>query len=100
MKTYVIAECIGCGAKKKVLRNEIPKDEMPICDKCRMPMIANMTAKQAAKITELSVSTIYTLAQQDRIPHTRCPRLTFSYRGLLYWMEGSDTYQILMERKK
>ena len=36
----VTCECIGCGAKKDVGANEIPPDEVPMCDVCMMPMIA------------------------------------------------------------
>ena len=36
----VTCKCIACGAKKEVGANEIPPDEMPMCDVCFSPMVA------------------------------------------------------------
>ena len=36
----VIAKCIGCGEKREIKENEIPKGNHPCCNKCGMPMIA------------------------------------------------------------
>jgi hypothetical protein len=36
----VKVKCIGCGATKEVCAGEIPKDEVPMCDSCFMPMVA------------------------------------------------------------
>ena len=40
MNLIVIVKCIGCGNKKEIKANEIPKGDHPCCDKCGMPMIA------------------------------------------------------------
>jgi len=37
---YIIAKCVGCGKKREIKENEIPKGEHPCCDDCGMPMIA------------------------------------------------------------
>jgi len=37
---FIIAKCIGCGDKKEIRENEIPRGEQPCCNKCGMPMIA------------------------------------------------------------
>lgn len=36
----VIVKCVGCGTIKEIKPGEIPKDEVPMCDKCFMPMVA------------------------------------------------------------
>lgn len=36
----VTCKCIGCDATKEVRANEIPPDEVPMCDACGMPMLA------------------------------------------------------------
>lgn len=40
MAGSVTVKCIGCGSKKEVGPGEIPKGEVPMCDKCFNPMIA------------------------------------------------------------
>lgn len=40
MTTTVTAKCIGCGKKRKIAPGEIPKDDVPMCDKCFLPMVA------------------------------------------------------------
>ena len=40
MMATVKVRCIGCGATKEVRANEIPHGEVPMCDKCFMPMVA------------------------------------------------------------
>ena len=35
----VIVKCVGCGAKREINPGQIPKDEVPMCDKCFMPMV-------------------------------------------------------------
>ncbi len=37
----VIARCIQCGNKREIEAGEIPKGEMPMCDKCFGIMIAD-----------------------------------------------------------
>ena len=41
LEGYVIAKCVGCGNKKKIKPGEVPRGEMPMCDKCFMPMVAD-----------------------------------------------------------
>ena len=41
----VIAKCVNCGYKKEVEAGSIGKDEMPVCDKCLSPMIAERVVK-------------------------------------------------------
>ena len=36
----VTAKCVGCGAKREIKPGEVPKDEVPMCEKCFMPMVA------------------------------------------------------------
>lgn len=36
----VIAKCINCGYKREIKPNEIKKNEVPMCPKCSMPMVA------------------------------------------------------------
>ena len=38
--TIVIAKCVGCGNKKEIKAGEIEPDDVPVCDKCFMPMVA------------------------------------------------------------
>ena len=40
MKTIIIAKCVNCGEKRKIKAGEIAKDEVPMCPKCFMPMVA------------------------------------------------------------
>ena len=40
MEKIVIVECMGCKHKKEIKADELGKDEVPICDKCFMPMVA------------------------------------------------------------
>ena len=40
MTIVVIAKCVGCGAKKEIHAGEIKPREVPLCDICYMPMIA------------------------------------------------------------
>ena len=37
---FVTVKCTGCGEKRKIKPGEIPKDEVPMCEKCYMPMVA------------------------------------------------------------
>ena len=48
MKTIVkvICKCVGCGAKKEVGTGEVSKGEVPMCDKCYMPMVAEKTIQR------------------------------------------------------
>jgi len=39
-KITVIAKCVNCGATKEISANEIKIGEVPMCDKCYMPMVA------------------------------------------------------------
>ena len=36
----VIAQCVGCGRKRKIKPGEIADNDMPMCFHCMMPMIA------------------------------------------------------------
>ena len=36
----VIVKCVGCGIKKEIKPDEISKDDVPMCEKCFMPMVA------------------------------------------------------------
>ena len=40
MKYKLTAKCISCGDKREVKAGEVPKGEMPMCDKCGSIMIA------------------------------------------------------------
>ena len=40
MEKIVIAKCASCGAKKEIKAGEVPKEEMPMCDKCYSLMVA------------------------------------------------------------
>ena len=40
MKQIVIAKCVACGSKKEIKANEIPQGEMPTCNMCFSPMVA------------------------------------------------------------
>jgi hypothetical protein len=32
--------CVACKAARQIAPGEVPDDEMPMCDKCFMPMVA------------------------------------------------------------
>ena len=36
----VVAKCIGCGAKREIRPFEIEEGDMPMCERCFMPMVA------------------------------------------------------------
>ncbi len=36
----VIVKCIACGNRRDIKAGEVPKGEMPMCDKCGSIMIA------------------------------------------------------------
>lgn len=36
----VTVKCVGCGAKKEIKPGEVAPNDVPICDKCFMPMEA------------------------------------------------------------
>ena len=36
----VVVKCVCCGNKKDIGIGEVPADEVPMCDKCFMPMVA------------------------------------------------------------
>lgn len=40
MDAVIVAECVGCGAKKEILAGVVPVGEHPMCDKCFMPLVA------------------------------------------------------------
>lgn len=40
-KTVVVAKCVGCGNKREIQVGEVPDNDMPMCDKCYMPMVAD-----------------------------------------------------------
>lgn len=42
----VIAKCVGCGAKREIKPDEIPKGSHPICNICYMPMIAEKAVRK------------------------------------------------------
>jgi hypothetical protein len=44
-KTFVVVKCVSCGATRNVGPNEIPADEIPLCEKDGMPMIAQKAVK-------------------------------------------------------
>lgn len=35
----IVAECVGCKNKREIMAGEVAPDEVPICDKCLMPMV-------------------------------------------------------------
>jgi hypothetical protein len=40
LMTVVVAKCIGCSETRTIHAGEIPDGDMPMCEKCGMPMIA------------------------------------------------------------
>ena len=36
----VIVKCVSCGTKKEIGVGEVAPDDVPMCDKCFMPMVA------------------------------------------------------------
>jgi hypothetical protein len=40
MDTVLVARCVECKSEREIFPGEIPPDEMPVCSKCFMPMIA------------------------------------------------------------
>lgn len=48
VEVVVIAKCIGCGSKREIKAEEVPKGQMPMC-KCGMPMIAEQAMKKGAR---------------------------------------------------
>ena len=40
MERVIIAKCTNCGEKKDVRSNEVQEGEVPMCDKCFSPMVA------------------------------------------------------------
>lgn len=40
IKVVVVAKCVGCGNKREIGPGEVPKGDVPICEKCFMPMVA------------------------------------------------------------
>lgn len=47
----VTVKCVGCGAKKEIGPGEVGANDVPMCDKCLMPMVA-MSAKEHTLIHE------------------------------------------------
>lgn len=37
---YVVAQCVGCKHERKITAGEVKPGDMPMCDKCYMPMVA------------------------------------------------------------
>lgn len=40
MNQTVTAKCVGCGAKRVIRAYEIPDGEVPMCERCGLPMVA------------------------------------------------------------
>jgi hypothetical protein len=38
--TVVVAKCVQCGNKREIKPYEIPKDQVPMCEKCFGVMVA------------------------------------------------------------
>lgn len=47
----IIVKCVNCGAKKEIEANELRPDDVPICDKCFMPMVAEKAKVKNKKET-------------------------------------------------
>jgi excisionase family DNA binding protein len=61
-----------------------------------------LTRKEVSKLTGLHETTIYKLAGENRIPHSRSAggnRMIFSERAIRLWMD-SDTYKLMPRRKQ
>lgn len=43
----VIVKCVACGTEKGIKAGEIPADEVPMCDKCFMPMVARKAKRRS-----------------------------------------------------
>lgn len=42
-KSYDVAvtcRCVNCGAKRDIRAGEVPKGDIPMCEKCYSPMVA------------------------------------------------------------
>lgn len=39
-EVVVVAKCIGCGKKRDIRAGEVAPGDMPMCDECFMPMVA------------------------------------------------------------
>ena len=36
----IIVKCVGCGTKKEIKPGEVASNDVPMCSKCFMPMVA------------------------------------------------------------
>lgn len=45
----VIVKCVSCGYEKEVKAGEVPKDEVPMCDRCFMPMVPKKAVNKIQK---------------------------------------------------
>ena len=36
----VVAKCVGCGKRREIKAGEIAANDMPMCEACYMPMVA------------------------------------------------------------
>ena len=39
-RVVVTARCVGCGHERDIQAGEVAPDDMPMCERCFMPMIA------------------------------------------------------------
>ena len=46
-ETVVIAKCVGCENKREIRAGEVPSGDVPMCDKCFMPMVAEKAIKKS-----------------------------------------------------
>ena len=47
MEKVVIAKCVGCDNKREIKAGEVSDGEMPMCDVCFMPMVAESAKNKA-----------------------------------------------------
>lgn len=44
--SYVIAKCVACGHRKKIKPGEVNSGDLPMCEKCYSPMVAEKAVKK------------------------------------------------------
>jgi len=64
----VIVKCVLCGAKKEIKPGDIKADEVPICDKCFSPMVAESALETKCKRCGKPL-----MAKKDMDTENRCP---------------------------
>ena len=52
--SYVVAKCVGCGARRNIRPGEIPAGDHPMCSKCFSPMVAESAVAEGVSVNDLT----------------------------------------------